>query len=337
MASTNVSRDCFNVTDVNSSNKNQSNDLEIMDFCDMPLFRGVDLPPLEGLLTRCTIRLFEKNELLLDPNQDNQFFYVILDGSVLAYSGNYLRDDTEILSVGDCVGEMSMFDGNKPSVCVKADNRVMTLAMDSQTLWEMIDLSHQMARNLLHLLSKRERSNNAEREKSLLFEGQDKEPVTNDALTGLHNRHWLDELSLRLKGRLLGDLAPLCLIMLDVDSLEQVNHLYGQQVGDRVLKQVATALQQHLRPNDMVGRYGGEEFVVILPSASIVTAEGVVERLRHGIEHPACSDSVLPMVTVSIGIAQWDGCQSIAQLISAADAALYQAKEKGRNRCSSVG
>ena len=305
-----------------------------IDFGDMPLFRGVDIVPLSVLLDHCSVKDFDEGELLLDPNQGNQFFYLILDGVVSVHLDNPVNTPIASLSVGECVGEMSMFDGKNPSAYVKASEKVKVLVMDNATLWQMIDLSHGLARNLLYLLSKRVRSGNCVVTDSLELQKQHEKEANSDSLTGLNNRRWLDELLSRLKGKALGDLAPLCLMMLDVDHFKQFNDTYGHQKGDDVLRTVAKVMQGSLRPSDMVGRYGGEEFIVLLPGSSMSAAKIVAERLRQGVEVQKLEHEGVPLapVTISIGVAQWDGGQKLEELIAQADAALYQAKEQGRNR-----
>jgi len=313
-------------------------DLAYTGFGDMPLFRDVDMEPLETLLEHCRVVSFVAGELLLDPNKGNEFFYLILDGSVSIYLDNPIDKpkDTAIamLAVGECVGEMSMFDGKNPSAFVKANDGVRVLAMDNNTLWDMINLSHGLARNLLYLLSKKVRLGNGAVTNSMQMQEKHKKAANCDSLTGLHNRRWLDDLMLRLKGKALGDLSPMCLMMVDIDHFKKFNDSYGHQTGDEVLKRVASVMQYQLRPNDMVCRYGGEEFIVILPSSSMAAAKRVAERLREGIEAESMTYNNLPLspVTISIGIAQWDEGQQIDELIADADAALYQAKAQGRNQ-----
>ncbi len=314
-----------------------------VEFSDMPLFRGVDIEPLETLLERCRVVSFAAGDLLLDPNKGNEFFYLILDGSVSIYLDNPLDKPKgaaiAMLSVGECVGEMSMFDGNNPSAFVKANDSIRVLAMDNRTLWEMIDLSHGLARNLLHLLSKKVRMGNGAVTNSLQLQEKHKKAANCDSLTGLHNRRWLDDLLLGLKGKTLGDLSPLCLMMLDIDHFKKFNDSYGHQTGDEVLKKVASVMRDCLRPNDMVCRYGGEEFIVILPLSLMSAAKRVAERLRQEIEAESMMYNNLPLspVTISIGIAQWSEGQQIDELIADADAALYQAKAQGRNQYCCAG
>ena len=126
----------------------------------------------------------------------------------------------------------------------------------------------------------------------------------------------------------------LTVAMFDVDHFKRVNDRFGHAVGDRVLQLVAARANAICRSGDLIGRLGGEEFGILMPSASAEDAANVAERLRQAIEAPgeAVDGEILPGVTVSIGIASQERNQTGAELLAGADAALYAAKEGGRNR-----
>ncbi len=126
----------------------------------------------------------------------------------------------------------------------------------------------------------------------------------------------------------------LSVLMLDVDHFKRVNDSYGHEVGDRVLRILADTCRTSLRQQDLIGRYGGEEFIALLPETSIEVAMEACERLRRNVEALTVNSPQGPVkVTVSIGIATLNrATPSIGALINAADRALYEAKQKGRNR-----
>lgn len=125
----------------------------------------------------------------------------------------------------------------------------------------------------------------------------------------------------------------LAVLMLDIDHFKQVNDRYGHAAGDAVLRRVAHTCRVTLRPSDVVGRIGGEEFLVLLRDVSEEEAVRLAERLRAGVEAAAFPD-IEPtlVVTISIGVASSGEFDSLAKLTQAADARMYQAKERGRNR-----
>lgn len=120
---------------------------------------------------------------------------------------------------------------------------------------------------------------------------------------------------------------PLSIAMFDVDHFKRVNDSFGHQVGDRVLKRVADDAGRELRSNDTLGRFGGEEFVIVLPDATAEAAMSVAERVRLAVE----AGGMNPAVTISIGVAQLAAGEKCETLLRRADQALYVAKNEGRN------
>jgi diguanylate cyclase (GGDEF)-like protein len=155
-----------------------------------------------------------------------------------------------------------------------------------------------------------------------------------DPLTGLHNRRSLFELGKIEFSRANRMNRPICCMMLDLDNFKQINDNYGHTIGDRVLQEFATRCKGSVREIDLIGRYGGEEFVVFLPETDIQTALQVAERLRTSIEETPMEVANQELtVTVSIGISKKDvNTLELETLIARADQAMYIAKHKGRNR-----
>jgi diguanylate cyclase (GGDEF)-like protein len=154
-----------------------------------------------------------------------------------------------------------------------------------------------------------------------------------DPLTGLLNRRAFDEaLAAEVqRSRRLGE--TFSVLMLDADHFKEINDREGHAAGDRALQHLGTLLAAHMRDIDRVGRYGGEEFVVLLPGTAQADAAVTAERLREKVQAlpPRWQERVLPL-TISIGVAQWRGAgDDLAALMARADAALYRAKEAGRN------
>jgi diguanylate cyclase (GGDEF)-like protein len=159
-----------------------------------------------------------------------------------------------------------------------------------------------------------------------------------DALTGLLNRRAFEEaLDAEVqRSRRLGE--PFSVLMIDADHFKEINDREGHAAGDRALQHLGTLLAAHMRDIDRVGRYGGEEFVVLLPGTARHEALVTAERLREKVQGlpPRWQERALPL-TISIGVSKWRGDgDDVASLLARADAALYQAKEAGRN-CVAVG
>jgi diguanylate cyclase (GGDEF)-like protein len=159
--------------------------------------------------------------------------------------------------------------------------------------------------------------------------------ATHDHLTGMLNRGAVDEILKRELARAERDEVPLGVIMLDLDHFKVINDTYGHATGDTVLRGVADILNQTLRKYDCAGRYGGEEFLVIVPKGTEGQSVTMAERIREGIEKAHFKNGEETFkVTASLGVASFGGTQPFLPLpdcVNQADKALYIAKSDGRN------
>jgi diguanylate cyclase (GGDEF)-like protein len=155
-----------------------------------------------------------------------------------------------------------------------------------------------------------------------------------DSLTGLYNRQAILSKLREVINRAKRYKEDFSLSMLDVDLFRRVNDRYGHLTGDEVLEKIAALIRQNIRDTDIAGRYGGEEFIIILPLADLSSAMVVAERIRNIIENAEMKDSAgnVFVITVSQGLSSWEQGEDAHSLISRADEALYKAKENGRNR-----
>jgi diguanylate cyclase (GGDEF)-like protein len=157
--------------------------------------------------------------------------------------------------------------------------------------------------------------------------------ATTDPLTGAHNRRHYMALLSREHHRAERYASAFSVLMLDIDHFKKVNDTYGHAVGDAALKAMVGAASMHLRPSDTLGRFGGEEFVVMLPQTDEVGAVAAAERIRESVAQvavPAGAQTV--RFTVSIGVATFVPKATVEELLESADKALYAAKTGGRNQ-----
>lgn len=155
------------------------------------------------------------------------------------------------------------------------------------------------------------------------------ELATYDSLTGIFNRQAIDSKLNYAISKVRRYPAPLSIILFDIDHFKKINDTYGHAVGDSVLKELSQVSQQTLRELDKLGRYGGEEFLIILQETTVAGAKTVAEKVRESIE--ALSFESVPQVTVSMGIAELKENETAEHFIQRADMALYMAKDQGRN------
>ncbi|MEZ5353471.1 MAG: diguanylate cyclase [Bryobacteraceae bacterium] len=163
-----------------------------------------------------------------------------------------------------------------------------------------------------------------------------REQATRDSLTLLWNRHAIFEILSQELSRAYRESSPLGIVLADLDKFKSVNDTYGHIAGDEVLREFAARLRNVVRSYDAAGRYGGEEFLIILPGCDAEAAMATAERMRERIHQKpfAAADNELP-VTASFGITALPRGRQVSpeQAIRFADEALYRAKQQGRNRC----
>jgi diguanylate cyclase len=162
------------------------------------------------------------------------------------------------------------------------------------------------------------------------------ERAKTDTLTGLPNRRALEEFFRKTQLAALEQGEAVSALLIDIDHFKRFNDEFGHGVGDQVLRLMARVLRERVREIDLPARYGGEELIVVLPSADLAAGTVVAERIRRCIAEchmtRRSTGEALPGITVSIGVAQFQGGESMADLIDRCDRALYLAKKTGRNR-----
>ncbi len=217
-------------------------------------------------------------------------------------------------------------EGEREGIVIFKPSRAITLEdwktiRDSLYHWSALPVGSDITPTLLELQEKIER----------LYKLSSKDP-----LTGLDNRMKLYDI-LRLEvERARRTKQPLCVAFMDIDDFKKINDTYGHSIGDVVLKRIAYILKENCRKTDFIFRYGGEEFVLILPATSLIQGEITCERIRNSIKNFRFYDENgnLFYVTVSIGLSSYKGRKEIdpSELLKLADEAMYRAKKSGKDR-----
>ena len=300
----------------------------------LELFQGVCPNDVQKLLQNCDRRDLGKGELLLSPGERNEHVFIVLSGSLNVHVGSPEAPILCTMDVGACVGEMSIIEDRDPSAYVIGAEQTHLLLIHQTVLWDMVNASHEFAKNLLIVLSERVRSHNHVIADSYGELRKFERHATTDALTGLTNRHTMEESFEREIIRCEKDDIPVSLIMIDIDNFKVFNDQFGHVAGDRALSAVATILKHQFRPRDVLVRFGGDEFAILLPEVNEDRALSVADRVRQTVcgDTGDGSDSLIQIpIRISMGVAQHKKGSTLSSLIRAADAALYRAKNAGRN------
>lgn len=303
----------------------------------LDLFHGVCPDDVQQLLQKCERLDIARDEILLSPGTHNEFVYVVLSGRVDVRVGSPEAPILATMDTGSCVGEMSIIEERDPSAYVTAAEPTHLLVIHQAVLWELVDASHQFSKNLLVVLSERVRSHNQYIAESFGDLQRFERNASTDALTGLSNRHAMEEMFPREVMRCINDDVPVSLIMIDVDQFKSFNDKFGHVAGDRALSAVGKVLRKQFRPRDLLVRYGGDEFAVLLPGVGEKEALTIADRVRSAVSGSTedSPDSLIQIpVNVSMGVAQLEKHGSFEALLRSADEALYRAKAAGRNTVS---
>lgn len=299
------------------------------------IFRHVLIDSIWELLRQCEVQTLSEGEVLLEKDQPNRTMFLVLDGSLKVFLDDEHRRKAAELGAGQTVGELSVIDGSDASAHVVANGETSLLCVDEETFWRLTRASHGFCTNLLMLLSLRMRSSNISLEESESLQVKFEQQALTDGLTGVYNRRWLNSMLPRLLQRSEQDELPFCVLMIDVDHFKKFNDNYGHAVGDNALCAIADTLVKKLRPIDVVVRYGGEEFCVLLPETDLQSGIDAGERLRKAIQEVQIQDAdkkPILGVSISAGLAGRRDEESTEELLKRADQALYLAKAEGRDQ-----
>ncbi|MCE0495069.1 sensor domain-containing diguanylate cyclase [Vibrio salinus] len=157
--------------------------------------------------------------------------------------------------------------------------------------------------------------------------------ATLDPLTGAYNRRTGEELFLGMQSECLDNLKPMSLVMFDIDYFKSINDELGHEAGDIALTHLVAHIKTHIRNNDAICRWGGEEFVLLLHNVDRSVSHEIAERIRKSVQLlPFNADGTNFQLTVSAGVVEMKAHESLSDMVKRADSALYEAKEKGRNQ-----
>ena len=299
------------------------------------LFLDVDADSMVRFLPQTDRYDLAAGEVLLSPERKSQHLYVVLAGSLRMHLQSADTPPIATLGPGECAGETSLIDGAPPAAWVIAAEQTHLMVISHDVVWKLVNSSHAFARNLLAELAQRAHPDNADVAAQVgNLRRVEQDPVT-DALTELHNRDWLGDMFRRHIQRSQTSSAATCLVLLDVDRFKAYNDRHGHLAGDNALRFVAESLRRHFRPTDMIARFSGDEFAVLLPDTPLDAAVAVAERVQDGLRDDCATAEEARLkspVTLSIGVAELEADDALEDLIRRAGAALDAARLQGRDR-----
>lgn len=278
-----------------------------------------------------------------DPGSE---LYIVESGTVITSIRLADGDMREVarFSRGDFFGEMSIFENAPRSATCATVSAARLLTIKQEDFFRLSerfpDIAVNMMYKMLNITTQRLRNTSGFLSDMVRWGEEARRRAIMDDLTGAYNRRYLDEALPKHFQAARDSHSPLSLIMMDLDYFRQVNERYGLDAGNRLLLAAVGEFKKQLRRDDVLVRYGGDEFTLLLPGADSRTAEGIGEAIRRAV---AAMELVLDNgahigVTASQGIACYpEHAGSVDELKNMADRALYRAKEQGRNRIACGG
>ncbi len=296
------------------------------------LFEQVDIESIERLVADCPVRELVTGQVLVAAGDRTHAIYFVLAGR-LRFKPTSGED--RVIEAGESFGELGLLEQKPAPGSVIADTITQVVALDEAHLWALVRTSHAFAGNVLGLVCERLRGTPLVSSKA----GQPRyrKNAAIDVLTGLYNRRWLEEVLPRQVMRSSMNQKPLTILLIDVDHFQRFNEEFGYPAGDQALHAVGQTLVHNVRPTDLVARYAGQEFVVILPDADADGARIVADRIRRAQAEAVvqmADDSILPPLSVSLGIGLLRPGASAADLLMDAREALKRARGGGYNSIS---
>lgn len=304
-----------------------------------PLFRGIPGKTLAHYFGDSKFHTLMVGETLLAAGQANSMVYIVLSGRLSVQLKEDNVEPIALLGEGECVGEMSILGDARVSAYVIAATDCKLLAIDRDTILNLIDSSNEAAHNMLAILTKRIRLAD-----QLMAENLEKQQGFSgisivDEMTGLYNRNWTREKFDRHLQRSTLNNKPCCLLMLEMDKFQGFSRDYGQLGGDQALRDIANVMLTCLRPDDQAGHYLDNKFVVFLPNTGLSDACIAAVRLRATIARTLVvlpSGDALPSISIALGVGQAHPGEALDELFARAEEALQLAKESGGDCVKSV-
>ena len=316
------------------------NNIEFLKSVD--LFSSLYLSELSQIAKHLHTVEIKAGGVICNEGDEGRALFIIKTGStsvLIKVQDDSNKKVAELLP-GDFLGEMAIFENSPRSATCIASEDSTILKLDENDFFKLMETasvtSIKIMKIMLDIMSKRV-SNTGNFLKEMVKWGNDasRRAVT-DKLTGVYNRRYLENIIIEIFEKSKKQNAPFSLIMADLDFFREVNESYSHEIGDKYIVEVADVFKKAVRENDIVARYGGDEFTILLPNTTLKEGAELAEKIRIGVmELDFLKKYSGPKikVSVSLGIACYpETCTKLKALKEQADQALYKAKKSGRNR-----
>ncbi len=273
-------------------------------------------------------RQFNAGQIVFHEGEPGDSAYIIISGRLAIIKGEF---STPVIlgcrAIEESIGEMALLDEAPRSASVVVIEPSVLMEISRENFFELLKKSPEFTQGILRLFSMRLR------ETSRAVESATMEKIQ-DPLTGLYNRRYMEIMLNHELQRAERANYAVSLIMMDIDHFKKLNDTYGHPAGDEVLRKLAVLMKSQVRKADIACRYGGEEFLIILPETSLEIASGRAETLRQAFSDLTIKyDGQIMKGNLSLGVAAFpQHARAPQQLIQVVDTALYAAKTGGRNR-----
>ncbi len=303
------------------------------------LLSDEEIETIMGFLT--TLNVDEGDTLFRQGDEGHELF-IVMNGRIrvaITLHDGREKDITEFMP-GDFFGEMSIFENAPRSATCYASEQSSLYTLMGRDFLRLMEDSPSLAIKIMYRMSnittRRLRNTGEFLSDMVLWGERARKRAITDELTGVYNRHFLDDALENQVQRAKERGGLLSIVMVDLDHFRSLNDTYGHQVGDEILLAAVSVFRKHLRKSDILARYGGDEFTILLPQTGMEEAETIAKRVCDevcGMDILGKGGGEFTRVTTSQGIAVFPHhAEDVPSLLKKADEALYRAKELGRNR-----
>ncbi|MBN1410653.1 MAG: GGDEF domain-containing protein [Spirochaetales bacterium] len=286
-------------------------------------------------------RVKKSRNIFKEGDQGNELFIVqsgIMGCSIQCPDGS--QKELATYEPGDFFGEMSIFENAPRSATIYAKDDSILYKYNDKDFFKLLeshpDFAIKIMYKMLKITTQRLRNTSKFLSDMVRWGNDASKRAVTDEMTGVYNRRYLDNALVDIFNRARSENKPLSFIMIDLDYFREINNCYSHKMGDQSILEVVKAFKKHLREQDSMARYGGDEFTVILRDTDSQTAFNLAEKIRKEVTEVDILKNLggkITTLSLSMGVAAFpEHASTLADLKLKADAALYQAKEQGRNR-----